>query len=73
VIDPTRTAAAVLCEELASIASNLASRLRGSGELPPVVVGRLLVQANRMATKLARHANRLQPPKDPCPRTPYDK
>jgi hypothetical protein len=54
-------AAAILLEELASIASNLASRLRGQGDLPPIVIGGLLVEVNRVQTRLSRHSARLQP------------
>jgi hypothetical protein len=45
--DPTRLAAAVLLEEVAGLASNLASRLRGPGDLPPIAVGQLLRPGRR--------------------------
>jgi hypothetical protein len=61
VTDPTRVAAAVLLEELAAQADRLAKRLRSEQPLPPLAVGRLLVEADRMNTRLSRHADRLRP------------
>ena len=61
-IDPTRAAAAVLLEELARLASQAAERLRGPADLPPLVVGQLLVTTNRVLTRIGREVDRLQAP-----------
>jgi hypothetical protein len=63
-IDPTRTAAAVLLEELAALAGRLAKRLRDGRELPAIAVGRLLVAADKTLTALGRHEARLRPPEE---------
>jgi hypothetical protein len=64
--DTTRLATAILLEELASLASNLAARLRGQGDLPPIAVGRLLVDAaappTPVPTSTPAHAPPIPPP-----------
>jgi hypothetical protein len=60
--DGTRLAAAILLEELSQLAARLAKRLRGPGELPPMAVARLAVEADRTLTRINRNADRLAPP-----------
>jgi hypothetical protein len=60
--DATRTACAVLAEELEHLAKQLASLLRTDAPLPGLVVGKLVVDLDKMQGKLQRHAGRLQPP-----------
>jgi hypothetical protein len=69
--DPTRLAAAVLLEELSSLAGQLAQRLRSDAPLPAILIGRLLIDANKAATRFGRHSACLNPPADALPRTPY--
>jgi hypothetical protein len=54
--DATRTAAAVLLEELSTLATVLAKRVRSEDALPAPAVARLAVAATRVQTRLSRHA-----------------
>ncbi len=58
--DPTRLCGAILLEDLARLANRLAQRLRSNQTMQPITLGRLLVDADRIHTKLSRHAERLQ-------------
>jgi hypothetical protein len=60
-IDPTRLAAAILLEEVSTRSAALANLLRSGESLPPIMVGLLLVDANKMQGRLTRHADRLRP------------
>jgi hypothetical protein len=57
--DGVRVAAAVLVEEVATLAAALAGRLRSEAELPPADVAGLMVEAGKMQAKLQRHRARL--------------
>jgi hypothetical protein len=62
--DGVRIAGAVQLEALAEQAARLAGRLRSTETLPPHVVAQLLVDADRMLSRLARHQDRLPRAKD---------
>jgi hypothetical protein len=57
--DTTRDAAAALLSELAEVASRAEKILGGDSRLPPIVIGKLLVAADKMICRLRRHAERL--------------
>jgi hypothetical protein len=59
--DTTRDAAAALVTELADIAARAARILEGDAPVPPIVIGKLLVAADKMNTRLRRHVERLTP------------
>jgi hypothetical protein len=57
--DGVRVAAAVLAEDVAKLAGDLALVLRSDAELEPAGVAALMVEAGRVQKRLQRHQARL--------------